>query len=97
METFDSLWDYCTQNKRLIPKKWDELYGMLKNKKRNPSGGWMPALPLILGAWYNTMPIEKQLRFKEHIQYAVDNNQVDEISTYLRNLNENDWYHFGDI
>jgi hypothetical protein len=27
-----------------------------------------PSPPLILAAWHVTMPIEKQLRFKEHIQ-----------------------------
>jgi hypothetical protein len=69
-ETFDSLWAYCTENKRLVPmpQEWAELHGMLANRRQMPSGGWEPPAPLILAAWHCTMPIEKQLRFEEHIR-----------------------------
>lgn len=99
METFDLLWEYCSSNSRLCPKpdKWSELYNLLKNKKQKPSGGWEPSLPLILGAWQNTMPIEKHLRFKEHIEWAAKNNQLNEIGNYLRKLDESEWIHFGEI
>lgn len=60
-------------------------------------GGWEPSLPLILAAWHVTMPIEKQLRFKEHIQWAKENGQIDEIGAYLRSLSEEKWYHFGGL
>ena len=98
-ETFDALWGYCIANNRLcpMPQKWNELYGMLKNKKQKPSGGWEPSLPLILAAWHDTMPIEKQLRFQEHIQWAVDNGQAGEIGRYLHSLSEDEWCHFGEI
>ena len=43
------------------------------------------------------MPIEKQLRFKEHIQWANENEQIEEIGKYLRGLLEEEWYHFGEI
>ena len=99
MEKFESLWEYCTLNNRLCPKpdRWSELYNLLKNKKQKPSGGWEPSLPLILGAWHNTMPIEKQLRFREHIEWALNNNQLDEIGFYLRSLKEEEWVHFGEV
>jgi DNA modification methylase len=97
METFESLWDCCTINNRLIPKDWQKLYNMLKNKRQKPSGGWEPALPLVLAAWHNTMPIEKQLRFKEHIQWAAENGQIEEIGAYIRSLSEENWYHFGEL
>jgi hypothetical protein len=96
-ETFEALWEYCNSNKRLIPKDWNGLYNMLRNKKQKASGGWEPSLPLILGAWHDTIPIEKQLRFKEHVQWANDNHQIDEIGCYLRALPEEEWYHFGEI
>ncbi len=38
----------------------------------------------------------KQIRFKEHIQWAADNDQIDEIGKYLRSLNEDEWFHFGE-
>lgn len=97
METFETLWDFCTSNNRLIPRDWHKLYEILKNKRQKSSGGWIPSLSLILAAWDVTMPIEKQLRFREHIQWASDNGQIEEIGKYLRSLNEDDWFHFGEI
>lgn len=70
---------------------------MLINTKQKPFGGWGPSAPLILAAWGHTMSIEKQLRFKGHIQWASDNNQTEEGGKYLRSLSENDWTHFGEI
>lgn len=97
METFDSLWKYCQQNNRAIPRDWNKFYQMLKNKRQKPSGGWEPPLPLILAAWDVTMPIEKLLRFKEHLEWAEKQNQLDEIGKYLRSLSEDDWFHFGEL
>jgi hypothetical protein len=37
-------------NNMVIPKDWQKLYDMLKNKKQKLSGGWTPSLPLILAA-----------------------------------------------
>lgn len=97
METFEDLWQYCSDNKRVIPKDWNKLYSMLNNKTQKPSGGWEPPLPLILAAWDVTTLIEKQLRFKEHIKWAADNGQIEEIGLYLRSLTEDEWYHFGEL
>jgi hypothetical protein len=97
-ETFDSLWTYCTAVNRLVPmpQKWNELYGLLKNTRQKSSGGWNPPLPLILAAWHNTMPIEKQLRFKEHLKWAQDQGQLEDVGRFLRALPENEWCHFGE-
>lgn len=98
-ETIDSLWEHCTANNRLVPapQRWNELFGMLAGKHQLPSGGWQPALPLILAAWHDTMPIEKQLRFKEHIQWAGAHGQLAEIGQFLRFLEEDEWIHFGEV
>jgi len=96
-ETFEKLWNYCTSKKRVIPEDWNQLYQMLNNKKQNLNGSWSPPLPLILAAWHHTSPIEKQLRFKEHIKWAFDNKQGDEIGKYLRSLHEEEWYHFDEL
>jgi hypothetical protein len=96
-ESFNSLLAYCSENRRAIPRDWLRFYEMLADKKQKPSGGWEPPLPLILAAWHETMPIEKQLRFKEHIQWAADHNQLDEVGTYLRALSELEWFHFGEL
>ncbi|MBE2204831.1 MAG: hypothetical protein IAE94_10885 [Chthoniobacterales bacterium] len=96
-ETFDALWAYCSDNGRVIPKDWKRLYEMLANKRQSPSGGWVPSLPLILAAWDTATPIEKQMRFKEHVEWAGHNSQIDEIGHYLRSLSEEDWYHYGEL
>ena len=46
---FEKLIEYCNENDRIcpIPIYWNELWKMLKNKKRKE-----PSLPLILAAWY---------------------------------------------
>ena len=96
-ETFESLWAFCTENRRVIPRDWNKCYQLLANKRRKPAGGWEPSLPLILAAWDVTMPIEKQLRFKEHIEWARDQGQLAQIGKYLRSLDESDWYHSGEL
>ncbi|MCH7225107.1 hypothetical protein [Haloferula sp. A504] len=98
METPDSLWEVCTANKRLVPMPdpWNQLYGMLKNTRRKPSGGWEPPLPLILAAWDESMPIQKQLRFKEHLKWAEGQGQLQEVGAFLRSLSEEQWCHFGE-
>ena len=97
METIESLWSYCIESNRAIPKDWNKLWQMLLNKKQKASGGWEPPLPLILAAWFETTPIEKNLRFKEHIQWAAKNNQLEEIGKYLKSLTEEEWYHFDEL
>ncbi len=98
-ETFDSLWAYCTTNRRLVPMPtpWNEVFRMLKNTRQKPSGGWEPPLPLILGAWQHSMPIEKQLRFQEHLRWAESQGQLEEIRDFLRSLPEDKWCHFGEV
>lgn len=95
-ESFDSLWSYCTANNRVcpMPQRWAELFEKLKEKKR-VGYGWEPALPLILAAWHDTPTLQKVVRFREHIEWARDHGQLDEIGTFLRGLKEEDWFHFG--
>jgi len=96
-ESLESLWAYCIANGRIIPCDWTRVYRMLKNKRQKSSGGWEPPLPLILAAWNCTTALEKQLRFKEHIQWAHAESQLAEIGNYLRTLCETDWYHIGEL
>jgi len=91
-ENFESLWKYCTSNNRVcpIPMKWNDFFNMLE-KHENLD------LPLILNGWDMSSPLEKNLRFKDHLQSAAGNNQLDEIGNYLRSLKEEDWAHYGEI
>lgn len=98
METFEELWKYSIANNRICPNpdKWNDLFQMLKNKKQKNSGGWEPSLPLILAAWYDTPALSKQLRFQEHIKWAFDNQQSDEVINFIKSLKEEEWFHLGD-
>jgi hypothetical protein len=96
-ETLTTLWAYCSDKGRVVPRDWNKLYEMLRAKRQKPSGGWEPPLPLILAAWHTTMPIEKHIRFKEHIEWANEHGQIHEISVYLRSLREEQWFHFGEL
>ncbi|TSC95891.1 MAG: hypothetical protein Athens101426_547 [Parcubacteria group bacterium Athens1014_26] len=101
-ETFETLWKYCISNNRLCPKleKWNNLYDSLKNREKlsGHGGPREPADPYILYYnWDQIIPIEKQFQFERYIQWASDNNQLEEAGEYLRSLPEDDWIHFGEI
>lgn len=91
METLDSLWNFCTSNNRIcpMPMLWNDLYLMLKDSKNVD-------LPLILNGWEMSSPLEKHLRFEEHIQWASKMNQLEEISQFLRSLSEDQWLHYSE-
>ena len=99
VETPESLWAFCTSENRLVPmpERWNELFQMLKNTRQKLSGGWEPPLPLILAAWHHSMPLDKQLRFKEHLEWADQQGQIAEVGRFLRSLPESDWCHLGEI
>lgn len=97
MNNFDEILEYCQENNRICPQptKWKELYELLKNKKQKSSGGWEPSLPLILAAWYEPHLL-KIIRFREHIEWAEKQGQLEEISSFLKSLKEDEWFHTND-
>jgi len=97
-ETLESLWEYCTSHSRVcpMPMKWNDLYQILNNTKR-VGAGYEPPIPLILGAWGNTSDEDKINRFRIHIKWASDHNQLVEVAKYLRSLTEEEWAHSGKI
>ena len=96
-ESLESLWAYCTQKQRVVPRDWNKLYKMLVNRRQRPSGGWEPALPLILGAWHETDADQKQQRFREHLEWAESQGQLGKIGAYLRSLQEAEWAHLSEL
>lgn len=96
-DSFDSLWRYCTADNRVcpMPQRWNELFGKLKDTRRG-GNGWEPALPLILAAWHDSGAMFKTLRLREHIEWARDHGQLEEIGAFVRALREEDWFHIGD-
>lgn len=75
-----------------LPIYWQTLWEMLPNRKQKASGGWIPPLPLILGAWQEPGML-KRLRLKEHIEYAAEHGVLDEVDKSLRDLSEEQWFY----
>ena len=96
-EDLDSLWSYCNQKERVVPRDWNKFYKMLANTYQLPNGGWVPALPLILAAWHETDADQKQQRFREHLEWAGSQDQLGMIGAYLRSLHEAEWYHHSEL
>jgi len=84
---------YIQTEGRICPKpsEWNELWEMLPDKKRVGSG-WHPPLPLILAAWDHTTGLEKMLRLRQHIEYAAENDALEAVDKYLRNLSPDQWH-----
>ena len=97
MPSLNSLLEYCQDNNRIcpLPTKWDELWNLLPYRRR-VVGGWEPALPLILSAWWHTSNLEKALRLAEHVRWAARHGSLSEIDPFLRALPEAEWHHLDD-
>ncbi len=94
MVNIENVLEEVKKNNRVCPQpnRWNDIWEMLPNKER-VGNGWKPALPLILAAWHDTPHLSKILRFKEHLEWAADNGNLEEVYQFLKNLNENEWYH----
>lgn len=97
MDMLASLMQYCGSEGRVCPvaHRWNELWELLPARRRVGTG-WEPALPLILSAWWHTSNIEKAMRLREHLQWAVDHGRVQEVDGFLRELPEHEWHHLDD-
>jgi len=97
MVTLEQVLSEAQKNNRVCPQpqNWQKLYELLPNKKR-AGNGWNPALPLILAAWWETPALSKEMRFREHIEWAEANGNLEQIADYMRGLSEDQWYHTDD-
>ena len=94
MSVLKDLIDIAKMNGRVCPQPmaWNDLWKMLPNKIMK-GNGWEPALPLILAAWDDTPILSKIVRFQEHLEWAEQNNAIDQVFAFLNKLDEKDWYH----
>lgn len=84
----------CRAKERVcpVPMKWNDLFKLIK-RKTDKKG---LALPLILAAWHDTPNLLKMMRFEEHIKFAYDNGEFENIKRFLDNLTEEQWHHLKD-
>ena len=97
MITLEKVLAEAQKNERVCPQPqhWSRLYELLPDKQRK-GGGWEPAAPLILAAWWDTPALAKMLRLREHLEWAAAHNCLDRIHAFLSGLQEEDWHHEGD-
>lgn len=98
-KSLDSLIAFVQSKDRVcpLPPRWIQLWEMLPNRRHLPNGGWEPALPLILGAWWNTSAAMKRQRLREHLECASREGALHEVDTFLRSLREIEWAHTTDF
>ena len=97
MATLEQVLADAQRNGRVCPQpqRWQQLYELLPNKRR-AGGGWEPALPLILAAWWDTPALSKMMRLREHLEWADTHGCLDRASQFLAGLKEDEWHHLGD-
>lgn len=97
MSTLEEVLAEVRKNNRVCPQpqKWRQLYDMLPDKQRK-GAGWEPPLPLILAAWWDTPALLKMLRLREHVEWAVAHDCLQEVYVFLRGLPEDQWHHTGE-
>ena len=80
-------------NERICPepKRWHQLYRLLPQKGR--AG---PAVPLILGGWWHSTPLQKQERLRGHIEWANKHGVLEAVWNFLISLEESDWIHVNE-
>lgn len=69
-----------------VPDAWMQLYELLPPDKDGNSA----PLPLILGA-YGVPDMFKILRFREHVQWADENNALPLVAVFLMTLPVDAW------
>ncbi|MFH1369122.1 MAG: hypothetical protein ABII64_08350 [Elusimicrobiota bacterium] len=96
-DKLSALIEYCKTGGRVCPMPtfWNELWEMLPDRKQKLSGGWEPAIPLILAAWWDTPKQAKIDRLAEHINYAAAHGFLDKVGQFLMNLKPAQWA-YGD-
>ncbi len=97
MPSLEEVFAEAKKNNRVCPQpqRWQELYDMLPKKQRKGTG-WEPSLPLILAAWWDTSALSKILRLREHIEWAAQHGCLHDVYSFLCDLPEDQWYHFGE-
>jgi hypothetical protein len=98
MASLDETLALATQNNRVCPhpRRWNDLFELLPNKTQKTSGGWVPPLPVILAAWWDTPDFSKAQRLREHIEWASAHGSLNAVHSFLCALSEDEWHHVGE-
>lgn len=84
-----------TSGGRVVPQplRWKELWESLDGKTQQGNGSWTPPLPLILSGWSFSDDRQKRARLFEHLDWALQQGQLGQVTDFLMGLAESDWYY----
>jgi hypothetical protein len=91
-ETVESLSEYCASRGRAVPRDWHRLFDILK--RWHLSAAKAPP-PFVIAQWDPAHAVERQDRLMEQIAWAGEHGCLSAVSRHLRQLTEEEWYHFG--
>ena len=90
-DNYESIKSFLKENRFVcpLPIEWNEIYQLINKPQIDP--------PLILGAWHHTSKNDKKIRFLKHALHASrDKETMKKLSTYLENLNNENWLSLND-
>jgi hypothetical protein len=93
VRTVEEILNSIASNGRVCPQppQWNALWEMLPERK-SVGGGWEPALPFILAAWWDSSDSTKRERFVQHLKYANDHGALNNVANYLASLTDEQWH-----
>ncbi len=87
----------ATKNKRVCPQpqQWHAMFELLVSTP-DQTGLSKPKPPLILAAWHETSDGMKRQRLKEQMHWSCKYDVIENVYTFLTNLEEKEWFHEGE-
>lgn len=73
------------------PQLWNVFWEQLPEKRRE-GAGWIPSLPLLLGAWWIASDSDKAECFRKHIEWADAHGNIGKADQFLRALSAEQWH-----
>ena len=77
------------------PQVWSELSKLLIQHAHKHTLS-KPPVPLILAAWHETSDAMKRQRLKEQMHWSCKYDFIENVYTFLTNLEEKEWFHEGE-
>jgi hypothetical protein len=90
----DLLMTVARRNNRVCPRQgpWTTLYEALGG----PRCADLQPPPVQDWIWTRLSPLEKRVRFREHVRWAARHGQLRQVALFIRELAEAEWLHMGE-